>query len=127
MTTSLPISPAEAAHIAKVSRRTIMRAIENNEIKAFRDNRNRWKIAVSDINKWAGAHWAPSGRAHPETPTLPTSETADFSAVKAEINTLRERLEAALNRAIEAETDRDHWRTMAENLVRQSRRWWRWW
>lgn len=127
MPTSLPISPAEAAHIAKVSRRTIMRAIETHEIKAFRDNKNRWKVDVSDLNKWAGAHWAPTGRAHPEAPTLPTSETADFSTVKAENDVLRERLSAALSRATVAETDRDHWRAMAESLAQQSRRWWTWW
>ena len=127
MPTSLPISPAEAAHIAKVSRRTIMRAIETHEIKAFRDNRNRWKIDVSDLDKWACAHWAPSGHAHPDTPTLPTPEAADFSVVKAENDVLRERLDAALNRAITAETDRDHWRLMAENLAHRPRRWWIWW
>ncbi|QIE44008.1 helix-turn-helix domain-containing protein (plasmid) [Rhodobacteraceae bacterium SC52] len=50
-----PMSPAQAAHQAKVSRRTIMRAIENHDLKAFRDNKNHWKIAAQDLEQWASA------------------------------------------------------------------------
>ncbi len=127
MPTSPPVSPAHAARLAKVSRRTIMRAIESHELKAFRDNRSRWKIARHDLDKWAHAHCAPTGRAHHETLTLPTPEAASVSAVKAENDLLRERLDAALNRAVAAETDRDRWRSMAEKMVGQPRRrWWPW-
>lgn len=119
MPTSLPISPAQAAHIAKVSRRTIMRAIENQELKAFRDNRNRWKINPPDLDKWAGAQWVPSGHAHQETPTLPTSEAIDIERLKGQIE-----IERQLRLA--AETDRDHWRDMAQKLANQPRRWWPW-
>jgi excisionase family DNA binding protein len=121
MPTSLPISPAQAAHIAKVSRRTIMRAIETRELKAIRDNRNRWKIDQSDLCRWADAQIAPSGHAHQETPTLPTSKDAlELAATKAENGQLRERLAAA-------ETDRDRWQAMAEKLAdKPRRRWWPW-
>lgn len=104
-----------------------MRAIEAYELKAFRDNRSRWKIAMHDFDKWAHAHWAPSGHAHSETPTLPTPEAANVRTVKAENDLLRERLDAALNRAVAAEADRDRWRSMAEKMAGQPRRrWWLW-
>ena len=115
MPTSLPISPAQAAHIAKVSRRTIMRAIETQDLKAFRDNRNRWKINPPDLDKWAGAQWAPSGHAHQETPILPTSEALDIERLKGQVE-IEQKLRLA------AETDRDHWRDMAQKLANQPRR-----
>ena len=51
----MPISPAHAAQSKNVSRRTIMRAIEALELKAIRDNRNRWKIDPHDLDRWAKA------------------------------------------------------------------------
>ena len=120
---SEPISPAQAAHIAKVSRRTIMRAIETQELQAFRDNRNRWKIAPADLDKWARAQWAPTGRAHLEMPTLPTSlptpEALEIAQLKGQIETERQLRHAA-------ETDRDYWRDIAQKLADQPRGWWPW-
>ncbi len=104
----LPISSAHAAQLAKVSRRTVMRAIERQELQAFRDNRNRWKINPEDFTKWAGAQWAPSEHAHQEMPTLPTSELAvSLARAEAERDALREQIE-------QIKEDRNHWREMAE-------------
>ena len=116
-----PMSPAQAAHLLNISRRKIMRAIERHELKAIRDNRNHWKIAPADLDRWAGAQWAPTGHAHPEMPTLPTPDTVvELAALSVENAQLRARLSAA-------ETDRDHWRSMAEKLAAQpKRKWWEW-
>ena len=122
--TSLPISPAQAAHIAKVSRRTIMRAIETMELPAFRDNRNRWKIEPEELNKWAGTHWAPTGHAHMEMPTLLTSETT--SELREKLVAEAARANAAERARDQAEADRDHWRAIAETLARRPRNWWPW-
>lgn len=116
---NISMSPAHAAQLVKVSRRTIMRAIEGHELKAVRDNRNRWKIAPSDLDVWAGAHCAPSEHAHRETSMLPTSETVELAVTKAENSQLLERLAAT-------EKDRDHWRSMAEKLAEKPRRFWFW-
>lgn len=114
--TSSPMSPAQAAHMKGVSRRTIMRAIESHELQAFRDNRNHWKIDPQALDKWADAQWAPSGHAHPpsghahpDAPTLPTPDLAiSLARTEAERDALREQLE-------QIKEDRDHWRRMAEN------------
>lgn len=115
----MPISPAQAAHTAQVSRRTIMRAIDNKELKAFRDNRNCWKINPSDLNKWADSQRAPNEHAHKETPTPPTLEAIDIERLKGQVETERQL-------RLAAETDRDHWRDMAQKLANQPRRWWPW-
>ncbi len=132
MLTSKPMSPAQAAQYAEVSRRTIMRAIENLELQANRDNRNHWKIDFQDLDKWASAQCAPSEHAHEDTPTLPTSmpnrEAVDLAIVRAENEQLRERL-------TDVEQDRDAWRIQAERLSKalpspddppQRPRRWRW-
>ena len=106
--TSAPMSPAQAAQLKGVSRRTIMRAIESHELQAFRDNRNHWKIDPQALNKWADAQWAPSDHAHPDAPTLPTPDLAiSLARAEAERDSLREQLE-------QVKEDRDHWRRLAE-------------
>lgn len=121
MPTLAPISPARAAQLAKVSRRTIMRAIESHDLKAVRDNRNHWKIAPEALEIWACVQWSPAQHAHAETTVTPTSDALELSVVKAENNQLRERLAST-------EADRDRWQAMAEKLVDrlQQGRWWSW-
>lgn len=118
-----PISPAQAAQIVHTSRRTIMRAIESLELKAIRDNRNRWKIDREDLERWAKDQGAPSERAHNETPSLPSSDMAvSLARTEAERDALREQLD-------QTKEDRDHWRSLAERQQRQleqHRPGWRW-
>lgn len=102
------MSPAQAAHLKNVSRRTIMRAIASNELKAFRDNRNHWKIDPQVLDKWAAVQWAPTGHAHPETPTLPTPDLEiSLARIEAERDALREQV-------TQLKEDRDHWRRLTE-------------
>lgn len=118
------MSPAQAAQSARVSRRTIMRAIENGELQAFRDNQNHWQIDRAELDKWAGAQWALSGQRPPSTHSDAHPETAlQLAAAQATISQLEARLRAA-------EQDRNHWRSIAEKLAERPlstpprRRWW---
>jgi hypothetical protein len=97
-----------------------MRAIETLELKAVRDNRNRWKIDPKDLDRWANAQWAPSEHAHPILPTLPASNLeAKLAVAEAQRNAAREQLAGV-------QEDRDRWREMAEKLADKPRRSW-WW
>ena len=132
------LSPAQAAQLAKVSRRTIMRAIDNKELLAIRDNRNRWQITRQELEKWVGAQWALSKQRSPDAHSdahlaqpdahLPGADrdnlAEDLAAARLTIAHLEARLEeraalvsAAEARAQMAETDRDRWRTLAEKLT----------
>jgi hypothetical protein len=94
-----------------------MRAIETLELKAVRDNRNRWKIDPKDLDRWADAQWAPSGHAHT---ALPTSDLeVKLAVAEAQRDAAREQLAAV-------QGDRDRWREMAEKLADKPRRSW-WW
>lgn len=133
--TPAPLSPAQAAQWAKVSRRTLMRAIEAGELPAFRDNRNRWQISPEELGAWASAHWAANGQrpldAQPcppvaQLPAKPAQDDPadDRAAARLTIAQLEARLDerAALVRAAEAraeaaEADRDRWRALAEKLT----------
>lgn len=114
------MSPAQAAQQANVSRRTVMRAIESHELKAHRDNRNRWKIAPKDLDMWAGAQLSPSDQGPQKAHTNAHSEdTLKLALHEAENAHLRERIS-------ELEKDRDHWRDLAEKLVERPRFSWPW-
>jgi excisionase family DNA binding protein len=109
--TSVPMSPAQAAQLKGVSRRTIMRAIESLDLQALRDNRNHWKIDPQALDKWADAQWALSEHVHPDAPTLPTPDLAiSLARAEAERDVLREQLE-------QIKEDRDHWRRLAEQQL----------
>ncbi|AYF04233.1 hypothetical protein PY32053_04748 (plasmid) [Paracoccus yeei] len=101
------LSPAQAAQLAKVSRRTIMRAIDAQELRAFRDNRNRWQISQEELEKWTYAQFAPSGHrphdAHPTAHPPPDEIALELAAARANIAQLEARLDerAALVRMSE--------------------------
>ena len=117
---NMPISPAHAAQSKNVSRRTIMRAIENLELRAIRDNRNHWKIDPQDLDRWADAQSMSSGRAHPSLPNLPTSD------LEAKLAVAEAQRDAAKEQVTDLQKDRDRWREMAEKLAEKPRRRW-WW
>lgn len=100
-----------------------MRAIETHDLKAFRDNKNHWKIASKDLAEWASAQCVHSEHAHIEAPTPLTynifPEALELAATRAENDQLKQRLEAT-------EKDRDHWRNMAEKLIDKRRFSWPW-
>ena len=124
----MPMSPAQAAQAVSVSRRTIMRAIETQDLRAFRDNKNQWRIKKDDLDAWARAHlaqWASSEHeavdAHLSAhPAPPPPDTLELVRVKAELEAERARREAV-------ESDRDHWREIAQKLAEpRPRKWWFW-
>ena len=109
------LSPAQAAQLVKVSRRTIMRAIDTQELPAFRDNRNRWQISPEALGTWASAQWAPTGQrpldaqpcpldAHPSAQAVKDDTAHDLAAARLTIAQLEVWLEerAALVRMAEA-------------------------
>lgn len=114
------MSPAHAAQSKNVSRRTIMRAIESLDLKAVRDNRNRWRIDPLDLDEWASAQCAPSDHNHPKLPTPPTPDLeVKLAIAEAQRDAAREQL-------VGVQEDRDRWREMAEKLAEKPRKNW-WW
>lgn len=104
------MSPAQAAQRVGVSRWTVMRAINSKELKAFRDNKNQWKITPNALQEWRPS----TERTGEEVHTLHTP------AINEELIEIREKLAVAVGRAEaaerardQAEADRDHWRELA--------------
>lgn len=118
--TNMHMSPAQAAQAAGVSRWTIMRAIKAHELQAMRDNRNQWKIATEDLDRWR-LH---SVRAPETVHTLHTheivtelrerlaTETARANAAEAMLSREQEVLKDAL-------TDRDRWHDAYRDATRK--------
>lgn len=118
--TCLHMSPAQAAQAAGVSRWTIMRAIKAHELQAVRDNRNQWKIATEDLDRWRLHSVRTSESVHTLHTPAPTDSAVDLAVAKAQISQLQERLTAA-------EADRDRWQAMAEKLADRPGWWARLW
>lgn len=137
------MSPTQVAQATNTSRRTVMRAIEAQELTAFRDNRNHWKITPQAVEQWAPAQYAPSAQG----PTLNEDEQppAHFSPTVAyeteELSAEREarrvaEIEAAQLRGklIATEAERDRLYKIVQNLTELQnksaeatrRSWWLW-
>lgn len=124
------ISPAQAAQAAGVSRWTIMRAINSQELLAIRDNRNQWKITLDALDRWRAS-------------TVRTPDALHTLHPQEEVQELREKLAAETSRADVAEAmlarerevladlraDRDAWKQQATALLAappKRRGWWPW-
>ena len=136
MPTPLPMSPTQVAQATNTSRRTVMRAIEAQELQAFRDNRNHWKITPQAVEEWALAQRTPNEHAHLSpiinaqlTHSVPTHDEGQ-RALETERRARRlAEVEAAELRgklaATEAERDRLH--GIVQSLTTppsKKRRWW---
>lgn len=117
--TLIKLTPQQAAERAGVSRGTIMNAIKDSSLSAFRDNRNRWQIPVEDLSKWMS-----------ERSDIATVRVDSSLPPRAEENLIRIAvLEAELKnkdqRILDLEHDRDSWKEQAQSLAkRRPRRWW---
>lgn len=124
------LSPAQAAEYANVSRRSIVRAINVQEIKAERDNKNNWRIDPDSLEAWAAKslHIAHPDSAHPDSAH---PEVGESDQLRRQIEALRDRaiaaeqsaavaqalLDAERRRAATAEADRDQWRHQAQRSI----------
>lgn len=114
--TATALSPAAAAKAASVSRSAIMRAISSKELKARRDNRNRWQIDRVDLDAWSANRpeqnrtVQSSDRTVTETVPLMFEQLSearsDLAVAKAQIKGLEARLS-------DTQIERDHWRELA--------------
>lgn len=103
------LTPAQAAHVAGVSRSTISRAIKDHQLKAVRDNRNHWRIETDELERWSSEHVR---TLHMNTDEQPSDQAiekrheVENAELRTEVRMLRERIE-------ELAADRDAWRKMA--------------
>lgn len=113
------LTPQQAARRARVGRTTIMRALEQQQLRAIRDNLGRWQIDPEAVDDWLSLRRAPD-RQQPDmssghkvvTPSDTPETLIRVAVLEAENGHLRERLE-------ELRQERDAWRAQAEKLVSQ--------
>lgn len=107
----LTLSPEQAAKRAGVSRRTILRAVQLQELQAVRDNRNRWRIDGDSLDAWA-VRRAPSGQ-RPEHAHMPAYVDAELVALRVQLAGREAELQGVRELLREVEADRDAWRDLA--------------
>ena len=120
------MSPAQAAQAAGVSRWAVLRAIKAQRLKAIRDNRNNWLISSDDLAAWCAAQGAHTVRNGTPAPVIAQgSDMAELIELRESLARANARADGAERARDQAESDRDHWRAMAERLADAPRR--RWW
>lgn len=113
------LTPQQAAERAGVSRGTIMNAIKDSSLLAFRDNRNRWQIPVEELSKWM------SERSDIATVGVDSSLPSRAEENLIRIAVLEAELKNKDQRISDLEHDRDSWKEQAQSLAkRRPRRWW---
>lgn len=119
------LTPKQAAGRAKVSRGTIMNAIKDGSLSAFRDNRNHWQIHPDKLSEWLTSR----GVIVTDIDTVNGVKTDAVETPKTDENAIRiavleVELKARDQRISDLERDRDSWKEQAQQLARRPRRWW---
>lgn len=128
MDTSPALTPAEAAKRARVSRTTIVRALQARELLAFRDNAGRWNISPEAVDEWRKRR-----RHSVHNRVMDTDRSAEIAHLRAELDAARDastaqaaqlarltaELAAAEARAATATDERDAWRAQAAALAQR--------
>jgi excisionase family DNA binding protein len=107
------LSPQKAAEEAGVSRRTIMVAIESQQLKAHRNNKNHWKIRPEDLEEWL------QERGTFKKPTISDSSSDSNSEISLKIKLVEveTKLEAAERTIENLQNEKEAWKQQAENLT----------
>lgn len=127
------LTPQQAADRARVSRGTIMNAIKDGSLTAFRDNRNRWQIDHFELSKWLSYRTVTitDNTVKPDShkPSLIDENIIRIAMLEAELKGKDQRI-------VDLERDRDDWKAQAQELARRDipsaqpdppvrrRRWW---
>lgn len=127
------LTPQQAADRANVSRGTIMNAIKNGSLIAFRDNRNCWQIDDNELSKWLSLRTdIATGNSVNSDSQMPVP--IDENVIR--IAVLESELRGKDQRITDLERDRDDWKAQAQELARRDipsvppdppfrrRRWW---
>lgn len=127
------LTPQQAADRANVSRGTIMNAIKDGSLIAFRDNRNRWQINDNELSKWLSARTS-NDTGSSVNPDSQAPVPIDENIIR--IAVLEAELRGKDQRIADLERDRDDWKAQAQELARRDispaqpdppsrrRRWW---
>lgn len=107
----MTLSPEQAAKRAGVSRRTLLRAVQLQELQAVRDNRNRWRVEVESLDVWA-LRRVPSGQ-RPDPAQLPAQSDAEVVSLRVQLAGREAELHGVRELLREVEADRDAWRDLA--------------
>lgn len=127
------LTPQQAADRADISRGTIMNAIRDGNLPAFRDNRNRWQIDPEELAKWLSCR---TGTITDKTVNADNQKPAPVDENIVRIAVLEAELKSKDQRIVDLERDRDDWKAQAQELARRDippvqpqpparrRRWW---
>lgn len=126
---SFSLTPQQAAERSRVSRATIVRALQSKELQGTRGNSGRWSIDPQELDRWSQRR-APTVHGQ----AMNSDHAAQIARLSDQLDSARQQLaaqadrlarldaEAAAQAARLADTaaDRDAWRAQAQQLSSRS-------
>lgn len=96
-----------------------MRALASGDLKARRDNKNRWLIDPADVDQWTGQRPDTDRPVSEDQTGPPVGPPTDTPETLVKLAVAEARLADALARVWDLQRERDEWRTQAQALTRQ--------
>lgn len=116
------LTPLAAAAHAGCGRTTIMKAIKSHDLKATRDNRNRWKIRLQDLERWIKDHPVSDATLTVTAASLTLDSRAGEADTAVKLAAAEEKILGLEARLSDTQADRDAWRAQAELLATRPER-----
>ena len=111
------LTPLAAAAYAACGRTTIMKAIKEHDLKAVRDNRNRWRIKPQDLEKWMEDRPVSDATLTVTDASLALDSRAGEGDTSVKLAAAEEKILGLEARLSDTQADRDAWRAQAELLA----------
>lgn len=111
------LTPLAAAAHASCGRTTIMKAIKSHDLKAIRDNRNRWKIEVQDLDRWMKDRPVSDATLTVTAASLTLDSRAGEGDTSLKLAAAEEKILGLEARLSDTQADRNAWRAQAEMLA----------
>lgn len=116
----MKLTLGQAAKHAGRAKGTLSKALTNGQISAEKDNKGRWQIDPSELNRWMEANPLQNGsQSQGATPLETLEKSFGNSALSVEVKMLREQIERMDN---DRERERGQLSEQVENLHAQLER-----
>ncbi len=130
----MPLSLREAAQQADVSKSTVLRAIQSGRMSATRTNDGGWSIDPAELFRVYpprnASQRSGNGAMGQDAPLRETAASDDATALRTQVELLREMLARADRQADDLRAERDRWQEQAATAMRlipdqRPRSWWK--
>ena len=113
----MKLSANKAHKLAHVSKKTLLKALENGTLSGEKNNKGHWLIDQSELLRVFPENRFGLSTSQPETPSENASKTHQNNTLEVELKFMREKLDDKDVLIEELRSQRDKWQLQAERLL----------